>query len=314
MKKIFLAGHNGMVGRSLYKNLSALNNTEIITASKKECDLRNQKQVEDFYQDHEIDEVYIAAAKVGGINANQSNLASFLYDNTMIEMNLINTAYQCRIRKLLFLGSSCIYPRNAPNPITEDSILCGELEKTNEGYALAKISGLKLCQYYNLEKNTDYRSLMPTNLYGPYDNFDLMSSHVLPALIVKFHNAKNNLDSAVEVWGDGSPMREFLFVEDLASASLKVMNATKDEYSNATRPFTDWLNVGSSEEISISDLSKLIASIVGFNGDIVFNKDMPNGTPRKLIDSSSIRKLGWIPRTDLMDGIKKTYSWYLENI
>jgi GDP-L-fucose synthase len=300
-KRIWVAGHRGMVGAALLRRLAA-EDCEIVTAQRGEVDLRRQDQVERFMSGARPHAVILAAAKVGGILANDSRPAEFLYDNLMIEANIVEAAYRNRVEKLLFLGSSCIYPRLAPQPIPEAALLSGPLEPTNEWYAIAKISGIKLAQAYRRQYGCDFISAMPTNLYGPEDNFDLQLSHVLPALIAKAHAAKqSNADSFV-VLGTGAPLREFLHVDDCADALTHLMKTcSQDEH----------VNVGSGEEIAIADLAALIADVVGFSGGIVFDPSGPDGSPRKLVDSSHLRTFGWKPRIGLREGIATTYAWYL---
>jgi len=316
MKKIFLAGHNGMVGKAILKILSKNFHKEydVITKSKVELNLLNQKDVNNFFKKSKPDVVIIAAAKVGGINANNSFPADFIYDNLMIESNLISASYELSVDKLLFLGSSCIYPKFSNQPIKEEALLSGYLEPTNEPYAIAKIAGIKLCESFNRQHNTDFRSLMPTNLYGPNDNFSNENSHVIPALLRKFHEAKIYKLSSVEVWGSGRPLREFLHVDDLANACMFILNIDKEKYSSSISPMCSQINVGSSNEISIKELAKLISEIVEFNGDITFNESMPDGAPRKLLDSSKLNALGWRPEIELKSGLKDTFKWYLDNL
>lgn len=299
--KIYVAGHNGLVGSAIVRNLLQNGYKNIIYKSSKELDLRNQSAVNLFFENEKPDYVFLAAAKVGGILANNSFPAEFIYDNLMIESNIINAAYLNNVKKLLFLGSSCIYPKKAQQPIREEYLLTGPLEPTNEAYALAKISGIALCKFYRRQYGCDFISAMPTNLYGINDNFDLNSSHVLPALIRKFHEAKMESKNEVVIWGTGTPLREFLFVDDLADALLVLMKKYSDEMH---------INVGTGEDISIADLAQTIKTVVGFNGNIVYDKSKPDGTPRKLLDVSRINALGWKHKTSLVDGIEKVYSWY----
>ena len=301
--RIYVAGHNGMVGSAICRKLRAEGYSNLILRSSKELDLRNQEAVEGFFASERPDIVFLAAAKVGGIVANNTYRADFLYDNLMIEANVIHNAYRSGVRKLLFLGSSCIYPKFAEQPIKEESLLSGYLEPTNEPYAIAKIAGIKLCETHREQYGVDFISAMPTNLYGPRDNYDLNNSHVLPAMIRKFHEAKLDGDRPVELWGDGSPMREFLHSDDLASALVFLM----DHYSEK-----HFVNVGSGTEISIRDLATMIQSIVGHKGDIHWDTSRPNGTPRKLMDSGMLLKLGWKPKIALENGIQMAYENYLE--
>jgi GDP-L-fucose synthase len=312
MKKIFVAGHNGMVGSAILKKLKK-KNYEIITADRSHLDLTNQRQVKNFFKENKFDEVFLAAAKVGGILANNSHPADFIYQNLMIQNNIIFHAYKNNIKKLLFLGSSCIYPKLSKQPMKEEDLLSGYLEPTNEPYAIAKISGIKLCESFNRQFNCDFRSVMPTNLYGPNDNFNLEDSHVLPALIRKFHEAKIKNINHVEVWGTGNPFREFLHVDDLADAVLFINNIKKNDYYKHIDPMTSHINIGSGVDYSIRELAELIASIVGFKGDIIWNKSMPDGAPKKLLDTSKINKFGWVPKVSIEEGIKTTYQWFLTN-
>lgn len=311
-KKIYIAGHRGMVGSAVMRNLTQNRYENILVKTSAELDLKKQDEVQKFFQNEKPRVVIIAAAKVGGIHANNTFRAEFLYDNLIIEANLIHSAYQNKVEKLIFLGSSCIYPKFAPQPLKEESLLSGYLEITNEPYAIAKIAGIKLCESYYKQYGCNFFSAMPTNLYGPNDNFDLQTSHVLPALIRKFHEAKSNASKTVTIWGSGKPKREFLYVEDLAEAItflLENINA-KDLYENGISQ----INVGTGEDLTISDLADLIAEVVGFNGKIVHDSSKPDGTPRKLMDVSRINKLGWKAKTKLKDGITQTYNWYLKNI
>lgn len=302
--KIYVAGHRGMVGSAIVRNLENNGYTNIITRTHKELDLCVQKDVEDFFSAEKPDYVFLAAAKVGGIIANSEALADFMYQNMMLEMNVINSAWRNGCKKLLFLGSSCIYPRMAPQPMPESCLLTSELEKTNEAYALAKISGLKYCEYLNRQYGTDYISAMPTNLYGPNDNYHPMHSHVLPALIRRFHEAKEQGLTEVTCWGTGSPLREFLYVDDLADACVFLMN----NYSG-----NETVNVGTGKELTIKALTELVAEVIGYTGDIVWNTTKPDGTPRKLLDVSKLKKLGWQYKTELVDGIRLAYKDFLEN-
>lgn len=302
--KIYVAGSNGMVGSAIVRALKKKGFTNILTRSSKELDLRNQQAVSLFMQLEKPDYVFLAAAKVGGIHANNTFPAEFIYDNLMIETNLIHSSYQIGVKKLLFLGSSCIYPKFAEQPIKEDSLLTGALEPTNEAYAIAKITGIKLCQFYRKQYGCDFISAMPTNLYGIHDNFDLNNSHVLPALIRKFHEAKSDGNKEVVIWGTGTPKREFLYVDDLAEACLFLM----ENYSDSTH-----INVGTGEDLSILELAKLIKEIVGYEGEILNDLSKPDGTPRKLMDVSKINSLGWKAHTDLETGIRKAYDWFLND-
>ena len=302
--KIYVAGHNGMVGSAIVRELKKQGYTNLILKSHNELDLTNQADVEKFFASEKPEYVFLAAAKVGGIVANNSALADFMYDNMILEMNVIHSAWKNGCKKLEFLGSSCIYPRMAPQPLKEEYLLTGELEKTNEAYALAKISGLKYCEFLNKQYGTDYISVMPTNLYGPNDNYHPEHSHVLPALIRRLHEAKINNQSEVVCWGDGTPLREFLYVDDLAELCVFLMN----NYSG-----NETINAGTGKEITIKDLVNLVAKVVGYNGTIKWDTSKPNGTPRKLLDVSKATKLGWTYKTELEDGIKLAYDDFLNN-
>lgn len=302
--KIYVAGHNGMVGSAIVRELKKQGYTNLILKSHNELDLTNQADVEKFFASEKPEYVFLAAAKVGGIVANNSALADFMYDNMILEMNVIHSAWKNGCKKLEFLGSSCIYPRMAPQPLKEEYLLTGELEKTNEAYALAKISGLKYCEFLNKQYGTDYISVMPTNLYGPNDNYHPEHSHVLPALIRRLHEAKINNQSEVVCWGDGTPLREFLYVDDLAELCVFLMN----NYSG-----NETINAGTGKEITIKDLVNLVAKVVGYNGTIKWDTSKPNGTPRKLLDVSKATKLGWKYKTELEDGIKLAYDDFLNN-
>ena len=314
--RIFVAGHRGMVGAAIVRRLAAkgVPEDDIVRRARAELDLTDQAAVRAFFAKSQIDEVYLAAAKVGGIHANNTQPAEFIYENLMIEANIIDAAFRSGVKKLLFLGSSCIYPRLAPQPMREDALLTGPLEPTNEPYAIAKIAGIKLCESYNRQYGSshgiDYRSVMPTNLYGPGDNYDLETSHVIPALIRKFHEAKVNAASEVVVWGTGTPRREFLFVDDMASACVHVMQLPRSEYEKHTEPMLSHINVGFGEDISISDLAQLIAGVVGFDGDVVFDTDRPDGAPQKLLDSTRLNSLGWRPQVSLEEGLRLAYTSY----
>lgn len=302
--KIYVAGHNGMVGSAIVRELKKQGYTNLILKSHNELDLTNQADVEKFFALEKPEYVFLAAAKVGGIVANNSALADFMYDNMILEMNVIHSAWKNGCKKLEFLGSSCIYPRMAPQPIKEEYLLTGELEKTNEAYALAKISGLKYCEFLNKQYDTDYISVMPTNLYGPNDNYHPEHSHVLPALIRRLHEAKINNQNEVVCWGDGTPLREFLYVDDLAELCVFLMN----NYSG-----NETINAGTGKEITIKDLVSLVATVVGYKGTIKWDTSKPNGTPRKLLDVSKATKLGWKYKTELEDGIKLAYDDFLNN-
>ena len=302
--KIYVAGHNGMVGSAIIRKLKMAGYSNILVRSSKELDLRNQRHVEEFFQSEKPDYIFLAAAKVGGILANNTYKASFMYDNLSIQNNVIHAAYKNHVKKLLFLGSSCIYPKFAAQPIREESLLTSELEPTNEPYAIAKIAGLKMCQFYREQYNCNFISLMPTNLYGPNDNFDLKNSHVLPALLRKFHEAKINKKSSVTLWGTGNPLREFLHVNDLAKACIHFM-LTYNEKSP--------VNIGTGKDITIHELASEIKKIVGFEGEILWDKNKPDGTPRKLLDVTKAKQSGWESSITLLDGIRMTYDWYVQN-
>ena len=314
IKKIFIAGHRGMVGSSIYKNLKMkANDHKILVKDKSQLDLSNQKKVSDFIKKSSIDEIYIAAAKVGGIHANNTYPADFLYKNLQIELNLINSSWESEVQKILFLGSSCIYPRDSKQPIKEEYLLSGYLEHTNESYAISKIAGIKLCESYNRQFNTDYRSLMPSNLYGPGDNYHETNSHVIPALIRRFHEAKENDQKELLVWGSGKPKREFLYVDDLADACHFIMNISKKEYKSITTEMCSHLNVGFGTDISIKDLAYIISETVGYKGKIKFDPKKHDGTMRKLMDSSKIQSLGWKPKISLDEGICLAYKDFKRN-
>lgn len=301
--KIYVAGHQGLVGSALIRNLTQQGYLNIITRKSTELDLRNQQAVEQFFSEEKPEYVFLAAAKVGGIKANYDFPAQFIYDNLMIECNVIHSAYKSGVKKLLFLGSSCIYPRNCPQPIKEEYLLTGLLEMTNEPYAIAKIAGLNLCKSYNRQYGTSFISCMPTNLYGPHDNFDLETSHVLPALITKIHKAYIEGDSHVTLWGTGTPRREFLFVDDLADAAIFLMNNYTDD---------NHINVGVGYDITIAELAHMIADIIGYKGEIILDSTKPDGTPQKLLNVDKISALGWKARVSLQEGIKKTIEWYTQ--
>ena len=303
-KRVWVAGHRGMVGSALMRRLER-EDCEVVTAGRDVCDLTRQDQVEAWLGEQKPDVALIAAARVGGILANDSKPASFLYDNLMIEANAIHGAYKAGVEKLLFLGSSCIYPKLAPQPMKEECLLEGQLEPTNQWYAIAKIAGIKLCASYRRQYGADFISAMPTNLYGPGDNFDLLSSHVAPALIAKMHRAKIENADEVEIWGSGRPKREFLHVDDLADACLHLLKVYSDELH---------INVGSGEDLSIAELATMIGGIVGFGGKLTYNPERPDGTPRKLLDVSRLNALGWRPRISLEDGLRTAYRWYQDEV
>lgn len=302
--KIYVAGHRGMVGSAIVRNLKNKGYSNIIEKTSKELNLMRQEEVENFFEVEKPDYVFLAAAKVGGINANDIYPAEFIYNNLMIESNIIHSAYKFGVKKLLFLGSSCIYPKMAPQPIKEEYLLTGYLESTNEAYAIAKIAGIELCKFYRRQYGCDFISAMPTNLYGINDNFNLETSHVMPALIRKFHEAKLNNDKEVVMWGSGKPKREFLYVDDLADACVHLMNNYSDEIH---------INVGTGEDVEISELGQIIKEVVGYKGEIVNDLSKPDGTPRKLLDVSLLESTGWKYSTKLRDGITKVYAWYLES-
>lgn len=312
--KIFVAGHRGMVGSAIVRQLNQLGFSNIILRTREELDLINQSQVNQFFREVKPDYVYLAAAKVGGIYANNTYPADFIYQNLMIEANIIHAAFLNKVKRLLFLGSSCIYPKLAKQPIEESELLTGPLEPTNESYAIAKIAGIKLCESYNKQYGTDFRSVMPTNLYGPGDNYHPENSHVIPSLIRRFHEAKIENKPEVIIWGTGSPMREFLYVDDMARASIYVMNLAKSMHKLHTSPMLSHLNVGSGVEVSISELAHIIKKIVGFVGAIRFDSAMPDGTPRKLMNSQRLKNLGWQPRVDLYEGLTMAYQDFLSTI
>ena len=313
MTNIFVAGHEGMVGSAILRGLAKKENINLITASRKELDLTDQLQVQKFFSKNIIDQVYLCAAKVGGIHANNTYPADFIYQNLTIQNNVINTAYLCGVKKLLFLGSSCIYPKYASQPMNEDQLMKGYLESTNEPYAIAKIAGIKMCESYNRQYSVDYRSVMPTNLYGPGDNFHLNNSHVIPALIRRFDDAKKNNLESVTAWGTGLPRREFLFVDDMASASIYIMDLDPSLYLDKTRDNLSHINIGTGEDITIKNLTEIISNVVDYKGSILWDSEKPDGPPQKLLDVSLINSLGWKSTTTLEQGIRKTYQWYSEN-
>ncbi|MFK7880688.1 GDP-L-fucose synthase family protein [Roseobacter sp.] len=307
----YVAGHRGMVGSAILRKLQ-VQGVETLTRTHAELDLTQQAAVRSFMQIEKPDTVILAAAKVGGIHANNTYPAEFIYENIMIESNVIHQAFEAGVQNLLFLGSSCIYPKLADQPMREDALLTGPLESTNEPYAIAKIAGIKLCESYNRQYGVDYRSVMPTNLYGPGDNFHPENSHVLPALIRRFHQATQSGANTVSVWGSGTPRREFLHVDDMADATLFVMELDKATYDRETDPMMSHINVGSGTDVSIHDLAETIARTTGFQGDIVFDATKPDGTPRKLMDVSRLSRMGWQATIDLEDGIQETYAWFLD--
>ena len=309
---IFVAGHKGMVGSAILRKLNDLGKDNLVTCSRQELDLLNQSQVEEFLGDNKIDQIYLAAAKVGGIHANDAYRANFIYENLAIQNNIISSAHNNDINKILFLGSSCIYPKYCDQPIKEEYLLTGPLERTNEPYAIAKIAGIKMCESFNKQYHRDYRSIMPTNLYGPNDNFHDKNSHVIPALIKRFIEGVNNNVNEIKIWGTGNPKREFLYVDDLAEASIFYMNKHKDELEAIYKKNIAHINVGTGRDISIKELAETIKNIVGFKGSIFFDTKMPDGTPRKVLDVTKMHELGWRHKVRLKDGLQKTILWYQE--
>mgnify|MGYP001246782471 FL=1 len=312
--KIYIAGHRGLVGSAVLRNLESKGFNNLLTKSHKDLDLTNQTKVKNFFYEEKPDYVILAAAKVGGIHANNTYPADFIYQNTMIETNIIHSAFENKVKRLLFLGSTCIYPKEIEQPMREDALLSNKLEPTNEAYALSKILGIKLCESYNRQHGTDFRSVMPTNLYGINDNFDPENSHVIPGLMQRFHNAKINNDKEVMVWGTGNAMREFLFVDDMAEASLFVLGIDKETYDANTLPMISHINVGSGKDITIKELAEIMREVVGFEGKISFDNSKPDGSARKLIDVSRLLKMGWKNSTSLRKGLEHTYDWYKNNL
>ncbi|MCA0935167.1 GDP-L-fucose synthase [Vibrio alginolyticus] len=313
MKRVFVAGHRGMVGSAIVRKLNSIGGCEVITRTRDELDLLNQSSVNKFFQSEKIDQVYLAAAKVGGIVANNTYPAEFIYENITIQSNIIHAAHVNGIQDLLFLGSSCIYPKLAEQPMKESSLLTGTLEETNEPYALAKIAGIKMCESYNRQYGRNYRSVMPTNLYGENDNFHPDNSHVIPALIRRFHEAKLSNKPEVIAWGTGKPMREFLHVDDMAEASVYVMNLNDRDYQANTESMLSHINVGTGVDCTIRELVETVAKVIGYTGKIIFDSSKPDGTPRKLMDVSRLASLGWKASIDLDNGLKLTYEWFLAN-
>ncbi len=311
--RIFVAGHNGMVGRAIIRRLENDANIEMVTRSRQELDLLSQRDVQRFFDIEKIDQVYLAAAKVGGIHANNEQPAEFIYENLMIEANIIHAAHLADIQKILFLGSSCIYPKNAEQPMAEDALLTGVLEATNEPYAIAKITGIKMCESYNRQYGRDYRSVMPTNLYGSHDNYHAENAHVIPALLRRFHEAVEAKSPEIVIWGSGKPMREFLHVDDMAAASIFVMNLSYDIYGKHTLPMLSHINVGTGVDCTIRKLAETIARVTGFKGQLVFDQTKPDGAPRKLLDTSRLTKLGWQPEIGLEQGLIMAYEWFTAN-
>jgi GDP-L-fucose synthase len=312
--RVFVAGHRGMVGSAIVRKLEQRGYSNIVTRTRDELDLVQQAEVRDFFASEQIDQVYMAAAKVGGILANNTYPAEFIYQNLMVEANVVHEAWRVGVAKLLFLGSSCIYPRLAPQPMAENMLLTGVLEPTNEPYAIAKIAGIKICESYNRQYGTDYRSVMPTNLYGPGDNYHAENSHVIPGLIRRFHEAKQNAAPEVLIWGTGAPMREFLYVDDMAEACLHIMELDPDSYARNTQPMLSHINIGTGEDLSIRDLAKTIGEVVGYQGRIAFDTSKPDGTPRKLMDVGRMKSLGWLPQVGLRDGLAFAYADFLASM
>lgn len=316
-QKIYVAGHRGMVGAAIIRQLKSASAVELVVRTHAELDLTDQLAVSHFFEDEKPDQVYLAAARVGGIHANNTRPAEFIYDNLMIQSNVINAACKSGVQRLLFLGSSCIYPREVPQPMREDALLTGTLEPTNEPYAIAKIAGIKLCESYNRQygetHGVDYRCVMPTNLYGPGDNYHPENSHVIPALIRRFHEAKVRHAASVVIWGSGTPLREFLYVDDMAAACVHVMNLDKAVYEQHTRPMLSHINIGSGYDITIREVAKVIGKVIGYEGEIAFDPSKPDGAPRKLMDSSCINALGWQAQIGLETGLGMAYEDFLEN-
>ena len=311
--KILVLGKNGMVGSSIFRHLKKHKYQNILSPYRDDLDLGKKEQVDNYFSLHRPDYVFLAAAKVGGIYANNVYPADFIYENTIIQSYVIHACWQYKVKSLLFLGSSCIYPKHANQPIKESELMSGRLEETNEPYAVAKISGIKICESYNRQHNTDFRSVMPSNLYGINDNFHGKNSHVIPALITRFHDSLKSNASQITIWGSGQARREFLFINDLADACITVMSIPKKEYELHISPMQSHINIGTGEDITIKDLALMISTTVGFKGKICFDANMPDGTPQKLLDISKIKKMGWKPKTLLKPGIEQTYKWFLDN-
>ena len=309
--KIYIAGHRGLVGSAIVRQLEERGFTNLLMRTHKELDLTNQTQVQDFFKQEQPDYVILAAAKVGGIHANNTYPADFIYQNMMIEANVINSAYESEVKRLLFLGSTCIYPKEVEQPMREDALLTNVLEPTNEPYALAKIAGIKLCESYNRQHGTDFRSVMPTNLYGINDNFHPENSHVIPALMRRFHEAKVNNDSEVVVWGTGNAMREFLYVDDMAQASLFVLELDKQTYKANTQPMLSHINIGTGKDVTIREIAEIMKQVIGYKGKLTFDISKPDGAKRKLIDITRLKNMGWKYSVDLKTGLGKVYGWYL---
>ena len=311
--KIYIAGHRGLVGSAIVRQLESRGFTNLLMRTHKELDLTNQVQVQTFFEQEKPGYVILAAAKVGGIHANNTYPADFIYQNMMIEANVINSAYENKVERLLFLGSTCIYPKAVEQPMREDALLTNVLESTNEPYALAKIAGIKLCESYNRQYGTDFRSVMPTNLYGINDNFHSENSHVIPALMSRFHEAKINNDAEVVVWGTGNAMREFLYVDDMAQASLFVLELDEKTYKANTQPMLSHINVGTGKDTTIREMAEVMKQVVGYEGELTFDTTKPNGAQRKLIDITRLKTMGWVYNISLKEGLKETYKWYLKN-
>jgi GDP-L-fucose synthase len=311
--RVFIAGHRGMVGSAIVRNLESRGGYEIVSRTRAELNLLSQFDVAEFFESEQIDQVYLAAAKVGGIHANNTYPAEFIYENLMIEANIINRAYKSGVKKLCFLGSSCIYPKLAEQPMREEELLKGYLEPTNEPYAIAKIAGIKLCESYNRQYGVDFRSVMPTNLYGENDNFHPENSHVVPAMMRRFHEAKLNGDDKVIVWGTGKPMREFLHVDDMAAASIHVLEIDSETYKANTQAMMSHINVGTGVDCTICELAETLKSVIGFEGELAFDTTKPDGAPRKLMDVSRLKDLGYTAKISLRDGLADTYQWFLNN-